>query len=67
MFLSLSFDDVQEELDLTPPNRAAMLALPAEKKWQIYCNRKKVCNNNNHNEGEMKVNKRWMDRPSLPS
>jgi hypothetical protein len=29
-------------LDLTPPNRAAMLALPAEKKWQIYCNRKKV-------------------------
>ena len=32
----------QEELDLTPPNRAAMMALPAEKKWQIYCNRKKV-------------------------
>ena len=33
---------LQEELDLTPPNRAAMLALPPEKKWQIYCNRKKV-------------------------
>lgn len=29
-------------MDLTPPNRAAMLALSAEKKWQIYCNRKKV-------------------------
>ena len=39
LFCFLTF---QEELDLTPPNRAAMLALPAEKKWQIYCNRKKV-------------------------
>ncbi|KAK4021110.1 hypothetical protein OUZ56_003040 [Daphnia magna] len=39
--LDAKFTELLEELDLTPPNRAAMLALPAEKKWQIYCNRKK--------------------------
>jgi hypothetical protein len=33
---------LQEELDLTAPNKAAMLSLPSEKKWQIYCSRKKV-------------------------
>lgn len=33
---------LQEELDLTAPNKAAMMDLPAEKKWQIYCSRKKV-------------------------
>lgn len=33
---------IQEELDLTAPNKAAMLELPEEKKWQIYCNKKKV-------------------------
>jgi hypothetical protein len=32
----------QEELDLTAPNKAAMLSLPDEKKWQIYCSRKMV-------------------------
>lgn len=31
---------LQEELDLTPPNKAAMLNLPPQKKWQIYCSRK---------------------------
>lgn len=31
---------MQEELDLTAPNKAAMLSLPSEKKWQIYCSRK---------------------------
>jgi len=39
--LDAKFTELLEELDLTPPNRAAMMALPAEKKWQIYCNRKK--------------------------
>lgn len=33
---------LQEELDLTATNKAAMLSLPSEKKWQIYCSRKKV-------------------------
>lgn len=33
---------LQEELDLTPPNKEAMLELSAEKKWQIYCNKKMV-------------------------
>lgn len=31
----------KDELDLTAPNKAAMLSLPIEKKWQIYCSRKK--------------------------
>ncbi|KAI5102625.1 disheveled-associated activator of morphogenesis 2 [Silurus meridionalis] len=31
----------QDELDLTDKNREAMFALPAEKKWQIYCSKKK--------------------------
>ncbi|TRY94074.1 hypothetical protein DNTS_027309 [Danionella cerebrum] len=30
-----------DELDLTEKHRAAMFALPAEKKWQIYCSKKK--------------------------
>lgn len=30
----------QEELDLTAVNKAAMMALPAAKKWQIYCSRR---------------------------
>uniref|UniRef100_A0A672TCY3 Dishevelled associated activator of morphosis 2 n=1 Tax=Sinocyclocheilus grahami TaxID=75366 RepID=A0A672TCY3_SINGR len=37
--LVLSFP--QDELDLTDKNREAMFALPAEKKWQIYCSKKK--------------------------
>lgn len=32
----------QDELDLTEKNREAMFALPDEKKWQIYCSKKKV-------------------------
>uniref|UniRef100_A0A669BR80 Dishevelled associated activator of morphogenesis 1b n=1 Tax=Oreochromis niloticus TaxID=8128 RepID=A0A669BR80_ORENI len=35
--LHLRFD----ELDLTEKHREAMFALPAEKKWQIYCSKKK--------------------------
>jgi hypothetical protein len=30
----------QEELDLSAPNKTAMLSLPKEKKWQIYCSQK---------------------------
>jgi hypothetical protein len=33
-------NNLQEELDLTAPNKAAMLSLPSQKKWQIYCSRK---------------------------
>lgn len=33
---------MQDELDLTEKHREAMFALPAEKKWQIYCSKKKV-------------------------
>ncbi|KAH9629508.1 hypothetical protein HF086_015838 [Spodoptera exigua] len=31
---------ISEELDLTAVNKAAMMALPAAKKWQIYCSRR---------------------------
>lgn len=34
------FFQLQEELDLTAVNKAAMMALPAVKKWQIYCSRR---------------------------
>lgn len=37
-----SFSPFQDELDLTDKHREAMFALPAEKKWQIYCSKKKV-------------------------
>lgn len=43
---------LQEELDLTAPNKAAMLSLPSEKKWQIYCSRKKVSH-------DMKSDSKW--------
>jgi len=33
---------LQDELDLTDKNREAMFALPDEKKWQIFCSKKKV-------------------------
>lgn len=36
----ICFTLLQEELDLTAPNKAAMLSLPSQKKWQIYCSRK---------------------------
>ncbi|KAL0266624.1 UNVERIFIED_CONTAM: hypothetical protein PYX00_009117 [Menopon gallinae] len=39
--LNAKFAEFVEELDLTAPNKAAMLSLPLEKKWQIYCSRKK--------------------------
>lgn len=38
--LDAKFAELVEELDLTAPNKAAMLDLPPQKKWQIYCSRK---------------------------
>ncbi|XP_017086779.1 disheveled-associated activator of morphogenesis 1 isoform X2 [Drosophila eugracilis] len=38
--LDSKFAELVEELDLTAPNKEAMLSLPAQKKWQIYCSRK---------------------------
>ncbi|XP_004698675.1 disheveled-associated activator of morphogenesis 1 isoform X1 [Echinops telfairi] len=35
------FTELVDELDLTDKHREAMFALPAEKKWQIYCSKKK--------------------------
>lgn len=39
--LEAKFAELVEELDLTAPNRAAMMGLSREKKWQIYCGQKK--------------------------
>ncbi|XP_044292470.1 disheveled-associated activator of morphogenesis 1 isoform X2 [Varanus komodoensis] len=39
--LDLMFSELVDELDLTDKHREAMFALPAEKKWQIYCSKKK--------------------------
>ncbi|XP_069743853.1 disheveled-associated activator of morphogenesis 2 [Narcine bancroftii] len=39
--LNARFAELVDELDLTDRNRDAMFALPAEKKWQIYCSKKK--------------------------
>ncbi|XP_077293023.1 disheveled-associated activator of morphogenesis-like protein isoform X2 [Arctopsyche grandis] len=38
--LDSKFAELVEELDLTEPNKTAMLGLPATKKWQIYCSRR---------------------------
>lgn len=38
--LDAKFAELVEELDLTAPNKEAMLSLPSQKKWQIYCSRK---------------------------
>uniref|UniRef100_UPI0037E79327 disheveled-associated activator of morphogenesis 1 n=1 Tax=Semicossyphus pulcher TaxID=241346 RepID=UPI0037E79327 len=38
--LDSRFAELVDELDLTEEHRAAMFALPAEKKWQIYCSKK---------------------------
>ncbi|XP_075908087.1 disheveled-associated activator of morphogenesis 2-like isoform X2 [Petromyzon marinus] len=39
--LNAKFSELVDELDLTEKHREAMFALPAEKKWQIYCSKKK--------------------------
>lgn len=38
--LDTKFAELVEELDLTAHNKEAMLSLPPQKKWQIYCSRK---------------------------
>nr|XP_046268384.1 disheveled-associated activator of morphogenesis 1 [Scatophagus argus] len=38
--LDSMFTELVDELDLTEEHRAAMFALSAEKKWQIYCSKK---------------------------
>ncbi|XP_059086529.1 disheveled-associated activator of morphogenesis 1-A-like isoform X3 [Tigriopus californicus] len=38
--LDEKFAELVEELDLSAPNKSAMLSLPNEKKWQIYCSQK---------------------------
>ncbi|KAK3541982.1 hypothetical protein QTP86_009223 [Hemibagrus guttatus] len=40
--LDCMFSELVDELDLTEKHREAMFALPAEKKWQIYCSKKKA-------------------------
>eukprot|EP00073_Rattus_norvegicus_P038224 XP_008765140.1 PREDICTED: disheveled-associated activator of morphogenesis 2 isoform X1 [Rattus norvegicus] len=39
--LNVCFAELVDELDLTDKNREAVFALPPEKKWQIYCSKKK--------------------------
>ncbi|KAM8780022.1 disheveled-associated activator of morphogenesis 2 isoform 2-T3 [Rhynchonycteris naso] len=39
--LNVRFAELVDELDLTDKNREAVFALPPEKKWQIYCSKKK--------------------------
>ncbi|XP_076848536.1 disheveled-associated activator of morphogenesis 1-like [Brachyhypopomus gauderio] len=39
--LDTMFSELVDDLDLTEKHREAMFALPAEKKWQIYCSKKK--------------------------
>ena len=36
----MKFAELVEELDLSAPNKAAMLSLPIEKKWQIWASRR---------------------------
>ncbi|MGH0185884.1 UNVERIFIED_CONTAM: hypothetical protein FKN15_019371 [Acipenser sinensis] len=40
--LDAMFSELVDELDLSDKHREAMFALPAEKKWQIYCSKKKL-------------------------
>uniref|UniRef100_A0A8C8K2L8 Disheveled-associated activator of morphogenesis 1 n=1 Tax=Oncorhynchus tshawytscha TaxID=74940 RepID=A0A8C8K2L8_ONCTS len=40
--LDAMFSELVDELDLSGKHREVMFALPAEKKWQMYCSKKKV-------------------------
>ncbi|XP_062712886.1 disheveled-associated activator of morphogenesis 1-like [Aedes albopictus] len=40
--LDSKFAELVEELDLSAPNKAVMLSLPPQKKWQIYCSSKSL-------------------------
>ncbi|XP_078674924.1 disheveled-associated activator of morphogenesis 2-like isoform X4 [Branchiostoma floridae x Branchiostoma belcheri] len=39
--LNAKFNELVDELDLTAPYRQNMLNLPPEKKWQLYCSKKR--------------------------
>ena len=39
--------ELQEELDLSAVNRTAMMGLPNEKKWQLYCSQRLQGSTNN--------------------
>ena len=51
-FLSSLPSFLQEELDLSAPNKSAMLGLPNEKKWQIYCSQQKGENTTGSGSGD---------------
>uniref|UniRef100_A0A673FXX8 Disheveled-associated activator of morphogenesis 2-like n=1 Tax=Sinocyclocheilus rhinocerous TaxID=307959 RepID=A0A673FXX8_9TELE len=53
--LHARFSELVDELDLTDKNREAMFALPAEKKWQIYCSKKKVSPSQHNHLKEMEM------------
>nr|KAG5696961.1 hypothetical protein BaRGS_008423 [Batillaria attramentaria] len=40
--LNAKFEELVVELDLDKPHRDALYSLPPEKKWQIYCSKKKL-------------------------
>ena len=40
--LNAKFAELVDELGLDRPHREAMFAMPPEKKWQIYCSKKRV-------------------------
>nr|XP_029718241.1 disheveled-associated activator of morphogenesis 1-like [Aedes albopictus] len=40
--LDSKFAELVEELDLSAPNKAVMLNLPPQKKWQLYCSSKSL-------------------------
>ena len=60
------FAEVVEELDLPPAQRQQMFALPLEKKWQLYCSRKKVCCSLS-NEDDSRVIQGFRERLLHPS
>ncbi|VVC32460.1 Diaphanous autoregulatory (DAD) domain,Formin, GTPase-binding domain,Armadillo-like helical,Formin, FH3 [Cinara cedri] len=56
------FAELVEELDLTAPNKAAMLELPEEKKWQIYCSKKKVLEDQENTSDLSQSPENYIDR-----
>ncbi|PVD26555.1 hypothetical protein C0Q70_14232 [Pomacea canaliculata] len=47
--LNAKFEELVAELDLDKPHRDALYSLPAEKKWQIYCSKKKDVDTSSQN------------------
>ncbi|KAI5101979.1 disheveled-associated activator of morphogenesis 1 isoform X2 [Silurus meridionalis] len=60
--LDAIFSELVDELDLTETHRAAMFALPAEKKWQIYCSNKME---QEENKGAISSPKYYIDQINL--